>query len=282
MGKAQTMALRIGAQLHPQHCSFDELIAAAKTVEAMGVDTLFTWDHFKPLYGVPDAPFGPSFGPDTEEHPRRGAHFEGWTVLTALACHTRRVELGILVTCNSYRNPNLLADIARTVDHASRGRVILGVGSGWYEQEYLDYGYEFGTAASRLQDLGRNLPIIKERLATLNPPPVRSPMPIMIGGGGEKVTLRLTAQYADIWNGFGNAEMLAHKNRVLDDWCAKFGRDPKEIERSTLLMAPNELDELDAMYEAGITHFILGMGTPFAPELLQRLLDWRQARGLTS
>lgn len=272
------MAIRIGAQLHPQHCTYDELAKAAVQVEELGADTLWTWDHFFPLYGTPGAPMGDSFGPDTETHPLRGGHFEAWTLLTAFACLTKKVHIGHLVNCNSYRNPQLLADMARTLDHISHGRAILGVGSGWFEKDYTEYGYEFGTAPGRLKDLDKNLPIINERLSKLNPAPVQKKIPICIGGGGEKVTLRITAQYADIWNGFGTAEELGHKCKVLDEHCAKLGRDPKEIERSTLIIKEFDEKSLDDMVKVGVTHFILGMGTPFSTKDFERLVAWRNSR----
>ena len=250
--------LKVGVQLKPQHCSMRDLRAAAREVEAIGADSLWTWDHFFPLSGDRD-----------------GAHFEGWTLLTAFACDTERVQLGHLVTCNSYRNPELLADMARTVDHVSNGRVILGIGSGWFERDYAEYGYEFGTAPSRLRDLEASLPRIRDRLRKLNPRPAHR-MPILIGGDGEKVTLRLVAQHADMWNGFGPPEDYARRNRILDEWCAKVGRDSSAIER-TVLLDEDELDDAAGLVEAGATHLVVGLEAPFDLRPARRLLEVRGA-----
>lgn len=269
------MQIRVGVQLHPQHTTVEALTAAAREIDELEFDTLWTWDHFYPLYGVEGAPMGDEL-PEGVDPPERGSHFEGWTLLAAWAAQTSNAELGMLVTCNSYRNPQLLADMARTVDHISGGRTILGIGSGWYEKDYEEYGYEFGTAVSRLQDLRRNLPMIEERMKQLLPRPLRNPMPIMIGGGGEKVTLRLVAKHAAMWNYFGTPEQMAHKCKVLDEWCEKEGRDPRTIERSLLATSPDFIDRLDDYVAAGITHFILGLGTPFNLQHAHRLLEYRE------
>lgn len=272
------MAIRVGVQLHPQHCTYNQLAEAAKKADEMGFDTLWTWDHFYPLYGVDGAPMGPDLPPNAGEPAERGDHFEGWTLLTAFACLTKQIEIGMMVTCNSYRNPELLADMYRTNDHVSNGRMILGMGSGWYEKDYVEYGYEFGTAVSRLKDLDKNLPIIKERLAKLTPKPLRDPVPLIIGGGGEKMTLRMVAEHATMWNYFGTPEEITHKISVLEGWCEKIGRDPAEIEKTILVIKPELLERLDEYVAVGVTHFIIGMGTPFDLAPLQKVLDWREAR----
>ena len=226
-----------------------------------GDGPLFNWDHFFPLYGEPE-----------------GRHFEWWTTLGAMAEVTERVESGALVTCNSYRNPNLLADMARSVDHISNGRLILGVGSGWFRKDYDEYGYEFGRAGERLRALDRVMPIVEERLGRLNPPPVRERILILIGGGGEKVTLRLVAEHAHIWNGLSGPEEAGRKSGILDGWCERVGRDPSEIERSVLIR-PNQIKNVDAYVENGITHLMLGFTDPdYDLSPLQEFISWRDSR----
>ncbi|NHZ71177.1 MAG: LLM class F420-dependent oxidoreductase [Proteobacteria bacterium] len=238
---------RIAVQIHPQHADYSDIRRAAAEAEELGVDVLYNWDHFYPLYGGdPDA--------------NVGKHFECWTMLGAWAEATESIRIGALVTCNSYRNPQLLADMARTVDVISGGRLIFGIGSGWFEKDYDEYGYEFGTAVGRLKILDEAMPVIKERLSKLDPQPTGS-LPILIGGGGEKVTLRIVSEYADIWHGFGDVDTFTHKNAVLDEWCAKTGRDPGEIERS-IGVEPDKIELADSYRAAGADEFTIGLNGP--------------------
>jgi probable F420-dependent oxidoreductase len=252
--------LRIGVQIEPQHVDYAQIRAAVAAVEETGVDAVFNWDHFFPLTGAQD-----------------GKHFECWTMLGAWAEATSRVEIGALVTCNTYRNPDLLADMARTVDHISGGRLILGLGAGWFEPDYLEYGYDFGTAGSRLADLERALPRIERRWERLNPPPTRK-IPVLIGGGGERKTLRYTARHADIWHGFGDAEALRHKHEVLDRWCEQEGRDPGGIERSTGVSRPPDVVG-QTLLDAGTTMFTIGVSGPgYDLGLVRDWVAWRDER----
>ena len=251
--------MKIGVQLWPQATTVKEMRTAWRAADAMGVDSLWTWDHFYPLSGGPEE-----------------RHFECYTLLAAMAADTCHASVGALVTCFTYRNPQLLADMSRTIDHISDGRFVLGIGSGWFERDYTEYGYEFGDAVGRLKLLEAGLPVIKERMAKLNPQPVRGSIPLMIGGGGEKRTLRLVAEYADQYNYFGPPESYANKLRILDEWCAKFGRNPREIERTVAIYPKEVTPELFAQYkEAGAEHIILASGGPFDLGLVEQLLAWR-------
>ena len=237
--------IKVGVQIEPQHCTIDELRRAWCRAEALGVDSIWTWDHFFPLSGEAD-----------------GRHFEGWSLMGAMACDTTRPFLGVLVTCNSYRSPDLVADMARTVDHISRGRVVLGYGAGWNERDHREYGFGFDTVQGRLAALEPGIIRLKARLARLNPPPAGR-LPLLIGGEGEKVTLRIVAQHADIWNGFGPVENFARKNRVLNQWCEKVGRDPASIERSVLMNQPGDREHVGEFIRSGAQHFIVPVAAPF-------------------
>ncbi|NNF63657.1 MAG: LLM class F420-dependent oxidoreductase [Acidimicrobiia bacterium] len=258
--------MRIAVQIHPQHGSYDGIRRAVHRAEELGVDVLYNWDHFYPLYGGE---------PDANE----GMHFECWTMLGAWAEQTERIKFGALVTCNSYRNPELLADMARTVDVISGGRLVFGIGSGWFEKDYDEYGYEFGTAGGRLRALDAAMPRIKERLSKLDPQPTGD-LPILIGGGGEKVTLRIVAEHADIWHGFGDPSQIAHKSKVLDEWCAKVGRDPADIERSVGVQSISKgLEDADAYYDLGVREITIGLNGPDWPvDLVKPWLDWRDSK----
>jgi probable F420-dependent oxidoreductase len=237
-------AFKVGVHLRPQHTTIDSLRAAWRAADALGVDTITTWDHFYPLTG--DA---------------AGAQFECWTLLAAMAVETRHAQIGALVSAIGYRNPDLLADMARTVDHLSGGRLILGVGAGNSERDHVAFGYGWLTAPERLRALRAGLERIRTRLPQLNPPPV-GPLPLLIAGGGEQVTLRLVAEYGDLSNTPGPPDQLRHKNQVLDDWCARLGRNPAEIERTTNIPSA-AVDRLEEWVAAGAQRLQIQLDHPF-------------------
>jgi probable F420-dependent oxidoreductase len=254
--------VRVGFHLEPEHADYAGIRRAAARAEELGADLLLNWDHFFPL-----------------RTPRDGKHFECWTVLGAWAEATSRIELGALVTAVHYRNPDLLADMARTVDHISGGRLLLGIGAGVARPDYEEYGYPFGTAGERLTDLANALPRIARRLAALNPPPTRR-IPVLIAGGGERRTLRIAAEHADIWHAFMSFEEMARKTKVLDEHCAAIGRDPAEIERATgvdhrLGEGPAEIGPV--LLEHGITTVTVAADgrTGFDTGPLRDWLAWR-------
>ncbi|MDI2097702.1 LLM class F420-dependent oxidoreductase [Ruicaihuangia caeni] len=257
--------LRIAVQLAPEHARYSTIRDAVARLEDMGVDVLFNWDHFFPLTGDRD-----------------GLHFEAWTMVAAWAEQTSRVEFGSLVSCNSYRNANLQADMARTIDHISardggQGRFIFGTGAGWFERDYDEYGFEFGTPGSRLNALARDMPVIEQRWAKLNPPPTRR-IPVLIGGGGVRKTLRIVAEHADIWHSFSSPEVLAEKLQVLRMHADAVGRDVSEIEVSVELRRASDADA-DALLDLGATFFTIGLrGPEYDFEKVARWLRWRDER----
>ena len=253
----------MAVQIQPQHADYKRIRAAASEAEDLGADIIFNWDHFFPLTGDLD-----------------GKNYECWTMLGAWAESTSRAEIGALVSCNSYRNPELLADMARTVDNISDGRLILSIGAGWNEKDYTEYGYEFGTPGRRIDDLAAALPRIEARLARLNPAPVGK-LPVLIGGGGEKKTLRLVARHADIWHTFGDPAIVARKAGILRQHCADVGRDPAEIEISAGTEDPDaNPEELGVtLREQGVSLFTVNASGPdydLAP--LRRWIAWRDTR----
>jgi F420-dependent oxidoreductase-like protein len=231
---------------------FANVVAQAKAAEAAGYDRVFVMDHFYQLPGI-GAPEEPMY--------------ECYTMLSALAQHTERVRLSALVTGNTYRNPALLAKAVTTLDHVSGGRATLGIGCGWFEKEHVDLGFEFGTFSDRFEKLEEALQIIipmlrNERVTfsgkhyrvqdAINSPASISKIPVMIGGQGEKKTLRMVAQYADESNLVGDNAAIPRKLEVLAEHCERLGRDRSEITVTKLQMiavAPTQ-EELDADFAA--------------------------------
>lgn len=251
--------------MQPQHAFYPAIRDTVLRLEELGVDVVFNWDHFFPLTGDPD-----------------GLHFEAWTMLGAWAEQTERIEFGTLVNCNSYRNADLQADMARTLDHISAkdgaaGRFVFGTGSGWFERDYDEYGYEFGTAGSRLNALSDALPRVRARWAELNPAPTRD-IPILIGGKGEQKTLRIVAEHADIWHSFVQPDEIAHKLEVLARWGDRVGRDVSGIVVSNELNRGDE-ERAEALFDAGVRLFTLGISGPdYDLDGVRRWLAWRDAK----
>ena len=231
--------VRVGLQIGQYGAGWPAFVDAAREAEALSADALFNWDHF--------------FGPGDSDVPS----FECWTTLAAWAACTSRITLGPLVNCIGYRNPDLVADMARTVDHVAGGRTILGLGSGFKERDYVEYGYEFGSVPSRVEDLENGVLRIRRRLELLNPPPVK-PIPLLIAGSGERRTLRLVARHADIWHTFADGQDFVRKAGVLDRYCAQIGRDPGEIERS-VLVGGDPFTVAPPLLDLGITFFIVSV-----------------------
>ena len=275
--------LRFGIKTMPQNTTYEDILRVWREADAISIiEHAWVFDHFYPI-NVPDT---------------TGPCLEGWTLLAALAAQTERLRLGVMVTGNTYRHPAVLANMGATVDNISHGRLDFGIGAAWNEQEHTAYGIPLFAPGERIRRLGEACEVIRRLWtedsvtfagkyyqlteARCEPKPVQKPYPpFIIGGSGEQLTLRVVAQYANIWNAAaaaGGAEEFARKSAVLDGHCAAIGRDPAEIERSVqLLINPTDLavgrETLRPFIDAGATHIILYLRAPFAPGIVQRMAD---------
>jgi probable F420-dependent oxidoreductase len=241
--------------------------------EELGCDVIFGYDHFhRPaLEAIVDAKAV------LKADQADVNNFEGWTALASWGEITDRAEIGLLVTGMGYRNPDLLADMARTVDHISGGRLILGLGVGWYEKDYRTYGFDFGTVTSRLDRFEAGLMRIEERLRQLTPAPVRH-IPILIGGTGERRMLPLVARFADIWHTYpGGIDEYRRKSALVVELAEAAGRQGDAIERS---VAWTDEQQGDLYAAAGATLFTV----PVRPDergydlsQVRRAIAWRDS-----
>jgi alkanesulfonate monooxygenase SsuD/methylene tetrahydromethanopterin reductase-like flavin-dependent oxidoreductase (luciferase family) len=248
--------LRLGISPSSQATTWPELRATARLVDRLGYDHLWGLDHLYATFGDPHQPM-----------------FEGWILLAAYAMTTKRVRLGHLVGANAFRNPGLVAKMATTLDHISGGRAILGLGGGWFELEHLAHGIDFGSSpGQRLDWLDEAVGMIRGVLdgeevthagqryradkLRHSPLPLQTRLPILIGGSGEKKTLRTVARYADYWNAEGPPELLAQKDEVLRRHCANVGRDESEIERTVVckMVIRNTVAEARSVWEKLVAH----------------------------
>jgi len=276
---ANDQALRFGI-CTDQNLAWPELVRRWRLYEELGFDSAWDCDH----YVQPSRPHGP--------------YFEGWTLLAGLAAVTSRIRIGVLVSCNTFRHPALLAKEAVTVDHISNGRLELGLGAGWYEPEHAMFGIPFPTPAELVGRFEEAVEIIDGLLrseeysysgrhyslsnAEFRPGPVQAPRPpLTIGAHGPRM-LRLCAKYADAWNSFGSVDEVRDRNRVLDEKCAEIGRDPNSIVRSLYFwvaragldpwQSVDAFEEMVGRYrEAGINEFIVDQPRAEQEAVLERV-----------
>jgi alkanesulfonate monooxygenase SsuD/methylene tetrahydromethanopterin reductase-like flavin-dependent oxidoreductase (luciferase family) len=249
--------LKLGVLLWNQATSWPDYLASARRLDELGYEHLWAWDHLYAIFGDPYQPI-----------------FEGWASLVGAAMATKRIRLGLLVGANTFRNPGLVAKTAATLDHVSNGRAILGIGGAWMEPEHTAHGIEFGTGfGQRLDWLDESVGAMRALLdgkevtsapgghyafdhLRHQPAPIQAHLPIMIGGSGEKKTLRTIAKYADFWNGMGPLDFMRHKVEVLRQHCADVGRDPSEITFTLGLKATIRDTEAEAnrVWKAAMEH----------------------------
>ena len=299
--------IRFGALCWNQYTDWPSLLEAGVRADRLAYDTLWTWDHLYPIVGSHEGPI-----------------LEGWMTLTAWAGATQHVRIGLMVGANTFREPALTAKMATTLDHVSNGRAILGIGGAWFETEHEAYGIPFGDGfPERLRWLGEALPIMRGMLrgerptaagrhyhakdVRNDPPPIQPHLPLLIGGGGERVTLKLVARYGDANNVGGGFATVQRKEAILVEHCEAIGRDPSEIERTTGLgtviirdsraeaeRVQREIFErngnarlwteqpvgtpedvaaiLEPYLEIGYRHFIAGFPSPYDEESMTRLI----------
>jgi alkanesulfonate monooxygenase SsuD/methylene tetrahydromethanopterin reductase-like flavin-dependent oxidoreductase (luciferase family) len=298
--------LRLGALCWNQYTDWPSLLAAGRRADELGYDSLWTWDHLYPIVGS-----------------SRGPMYEAWLTLAAWAQATERVRIGLMVGANTFREPSLTAKMATTLDHISGGRATLGIGAAWFEEEHIAFGFEFGDGfPERLRWLAEALPVMRGMLrgetptasgpryhahsVRNDPLPLQEHLPLLIGGGGEQVTLKLVAKYGDANNVGGGIEQVRRKEAVLLRHCETVGRDPAEIERTASLGVvvirdsrdeahrvaaeiferngraklwehqpigtPEDVAELIAPYlEIGYRHLLGGFPSPYDEESMTRL-----------
>ncbi len=275
---AEKKRLRFGIKTAPQNTTYQDMLRVwLEADEVPAIEHAWLFDHFMPLGNDPTGPC-----------------LEGWTLLSAYAALTKRLRIGLMVTGNTYRHPAVLANMAATVDVISNGRLDFGIGAGWNELEHTAYGIPLYEPGERIKRMGEACEVFRllwtETVPDFNgnyyqlkgaycePKPVQKPYPpITIGGGGEQLTLRMVAKYADIWNMPGGpVEVFKHKSEVLDGHCAKIGRDPSTIERSIqVVINPNDLQStittVQSFVDIGVTHIVLNLRPPYPEGIAHRL-----------
>jgi len=275
--------IRFGIHAGPQHATYDQLSEMWKRAEELDFDWVSVFDHFMPIFGDPEA-----------------GCFEGVTMMAALAAVTSKIRVGMLVTGVTYRHPAVAANMAATIDHISGGRAEYGVGAAWFEKEHDQYGIPFPRIGVRMDMLDEACHVMrglwtenrfsfegkhyKITDAQMDPKPVQEHMPLVIGGSGEKRTLRIVAEHGDIWNTFfGDIEVFKHKLNVLAGHCSDVGRDPADIRKSITLRAVLAEDEAavaerKAEFESrGPSRFEWFFGTP--EQLVEALKPWAELGG---
>jgi F420-dependent oxidoreductase-like protein len=272
--------LTFGIKTVPQHTTYEAMLAVWREADAIpSIEHAWLFDHFAPINSDVNGPC-----------------LEGWTVLAAFATEIKRLRMGLMVTGNTYRHPAVLAKIAATVDIISNGRVDLGIGAGWNVYEHESMGIPLYAPGERIRRLGEACEIIKLlytqhttdfdgryyqlKDARCEPKPVQKPYPpIVIGGSGEQLTLRVVARHADIWNfGGSDPEQFKHKQRILKEHCDAVGRDFSEIALSIQAQVfPDDLqkttDTIQALVDAGATHLILNIRPPYPEKIVTRVAE---------